>query len=148
MLVLDEPINGLDADGVRIVREILKAVASKGCTVVVSSHVLGELEKVATHYGIIKGGKMIREMTAEELNASCPVYIALKAKDMQLTECLLRKKYGKVKTDEKGYLRIYDNVSPEETVEYLYGLGILVSEIHTAKIGLEEYYVDLMKGGR
>ncbi|MDE7107458.1 MAG: ATP-binding cassette domain-containing protein, partial [Clostridiales bacterium] len=65
LLILDEPINGLDADGMRIMREVLTDVTKNyNCTVVISSHILGELEKIATHYGIVRGGKMIAEMTA------------------------------------------------------------------------------------
>ena len=67
LLVLDEPINGLDADGMRIMREILTDLSKNGVTVLISSHILGELEKIATHYGIIRGGKMLVEMTAKEL---------------------------------------------------------------------------------
>lgn len=59
LLILDELINGLDADGMRIMREILADITKNcGCTVFVSSHILGELEKVATHYGIVRGGLM------------------------------------------------------------------------------------------
>ena len=67
LLVLDEPINGLDADGMRIMREILTDIAKSGATVLISSHILGELEKIATHYGIIRQGKMIQELTAKEI---------------------------------------------------------------------------------
>lgn len=77
LLVLDEPINGLDADGMRIMREVLTELSKKGVTIVISSHILGELEKIATHYGIIKGGKMIKEITAEELENSCPTFLLL-----------------------------------------------------------------------
>jgi ABC-2 type transport system ATP-binding protein len=70
LLVLDEPINGLDADGMRIMREVLVDVTKNGATVVVSSHILGELEKVATHYGIIDHGRMVKELSAEELDAA------------------------------------------------------------------------------
>ena len=60
LLILDEPINGLDTDGMRIMREILVDITKNyGCTVLISSHLLGELEKIATHYGIIRQGKMI-----------------------------------------------------------------------------------------
>ena len=148
LLVLDEPINGLDADGMRIMREVLTDIAKSGRTVVISSHVLGELEKIATHYGIVRGGKMLCEMTAAELEASCRTYIALQAKDMKRTQMVLSTKYSRVEKDEAGYLRVYDLVTPEEVVNYLYGNNILVSEIKTDKIGLEEYYIDLMKGGR
>ncbi|MBQ8429615.1 MAG: ATP-binding cassette domain-containing protein [Clostridia bacterium] len=146
LLVLDEPINGLDADGMRIMREVLTDLANAGCTIVVSSHILGELEKIATHYGIIRGGKMIAEMTAAELEASCRNYVALQAKDMALAKSLLVRQYTRVEEDENGYLRVYDEVLPENIAAYLYECGVLITEIKTAKIGLEEYYIDLMAG--
>ena len=146
LLVLDEPINGLDADGMRIMREVLLDITKNyGCTVVVSSHILGELEKIATHYGIVRGGKMLKEMTAEEMNAGCRTYVALQTGDMNRTKALLSCKYSRVEEDESGYIRIYDAEGPEEIVTYLYENSILVSEIKTDKIGLEEYYIDLMK---
>ena len=148
LLVLDEPINGLDVDGMRIVRETLTDIAKTGTTILISSHVLGELEKVATHYGIIRGGKMIREMTAAELEDDCRTYVALKAREMNRGKALLACKYSRVEEDEAGYIRVYDTVKPEEIVTYLYENDILVSEIQTAKIGLEEYYIDLMKEGK
>ena len=146
LLVLDEPINGLDADGMRIMREVLTDITKNNdCTVLVSSHILGELEKVATHYGIIRGGKMIREMTAEELEKDCPTFVAIKTKEMSKTKEVLKKKYSKVLNDEqKEYLRIYDAASPEEVVLYLYENNIIVTELQTDKIGLEEYYINLM----
>ena len=149
LLVLDEPINGLDADGMRIMREVLCDLAQNhGVTIVISSHILGELEKIATHYGIVRGGKMLCEMTADELEASCRTYVALKAKDMNRAKFILGSRYSRVEEDEAGYIRVYDITTPEETVTCLYENGILVSEIKTDKIGLEEYYIDLMKEGR
>ena len=146
LLVLDEPINGLDADGMRIMREILTDVTKNNhCTVLVSSHILSELEKIATHYGIIRQGKMIIEMTAEELEKSCPTFVALKTKDMTKTKELLLKKYTKVLEDEqKEYLRVYDAKSPEEIVLYLHKNNVIVNELKTDKIGLEEFYINLM----
>ena len=146
LLVLDEPINGLDADGMRIMRDVLVDITKNyNCTVVISSHILGELEKIATHYGIVRGGKMIAEMTAEELNANCPTYVALKAKDMPKAKDILESRYSRVAL-EKEYNRIYDEAKAEEVVSYLYEKGIFITEIKTEKIGLEEYYIDLMKG--
>ncbi len=145
LLVLDEPINGLDADGVRIVREVLLDITKdKECSVLISSHILGELEKIATHYGIIRNGKMIREMTSEELEKDCPIYIALKTKNINKTKSKLVDKYSRVEEDEEGYLRVYDNVIPEDVVVYLYNNEIIVEEIRTDKISLEEYYINLM----
>ena len=148
LLVLDEPINGLDADGMRIMREVLVDITrNRHCTVVISSHILGELEKIATHYGIVRDGKMIKEMTADELDQGCRTYIALQTDQMSRTKALLAGKYSKVE-EENGYIRVYDAKMPEEIVAYLYDNGILVSEIKTDKIGLEEYYIDLMNEGR
>ena len=145
LLVLDEPINGLDADGMRIMREVLVDITkSYQCTVVISSHILGELEKIATHYGIVRGGKMIKEMTAAELDAGCRTYVALQTRDRNRAKALLACKYSRVEEDESGYIRVYDANAPEDIVTYLYENGILVNEIKTAKIGLEEYYIDLM----
>ena len=148
LLVLDEPINGLDADGMRIMREVLTDITKSGATVVIFSHVLGELEKVATHYGIIKGGRMLCEMTADELDASCRTFTAIQARDMSRAEFLLKSKYTRVEKDEAGYIRVYDEVKPTEIVKYLYDNGVVVTEIKTDKIGLEEYYIDLMKEAR
>ena len=134
LLVLDEPLNGLDADGMRIMREVLTDITKDGKhTVVVSSHLLGELQKIATHYGIIRHGKMLCEMTADELDASCRTYVALQAKDMSRTKALLACKYSRVEEDEAGYLRVYDAETPEEIVTYLYENGILIHEIKTEK---------------
>ena len=146
LLVLDEPINGLDADGMRIMREVLVDIAKSGATIVISSHILGELEKIATHYGIVRGGKMIAEMSAEELENSCRTFISIGVAKKDIAKALLMRKYIRVEEDENGYIRIYDNTSPEEIVSYLYKEGVLINEIKTDKIGLEEYYIDLMKG--
>ncbi|MBQ8238034.1 MAG: ATP-binding cassette domain-containing protein [Oscillospiraceae bacterium] len=149
LLILDEPINGLDVDGMRIMREVLVDITKNlGCTVVISSHVLGELEKVATHYGIVRGGRMIREMTAAELDADCRTFVALKAREQSRAKALLACKYSRVEEDDQDRIRVYDAVGAEEIVSYLYENGILVSEVMTEKVGLEEYYIDLMKEGR
>lgn len=146
LLVLDEPINGLDADGMRIMREVLVDLAKDGATIVISSHILGELEKIATHYGIVRGGKMIAEMTAEELDKSCPTFVSVGTVQKDVAKTLLTGKYLRVEEDEGGYIRVYDKTTPEEIVSYLYGKGVLINEIKRDKVGLEEYYIDLMKG--
>lgn len=149
LLILDEPINGLDADGMRIMREVLCDLSKKhGVTILISSHILGELEKIATHYGIVRGGRMLCEMTAAELEASCRTFVALKAREMNRAKMLLGCKYSRVEEDEAGYLRVYDQTMPEKIATYLYSNDIVVSEMRTSKIGLEEYYIDLMKEAR
>ena len=144
LLILDEPINGLDTDGMRIMREILVDITKNyGCTVLISSHLLGELEKIATHYGIIRQGRMIMEMSAAELEGRARVFVSLKTKDMSAAKAALKAKFGDVR-EEEGYLRVYDVEEPETIVEHLMQNGHAVSEIRRNKIGLEEYYIELM----
>ena len=144
LLILDEPINGLDTDGMRIMREILVDITQKyHCTVLISSHILGELEKIATHYGIIRQGKMIMELSAEEMDNRAQAFVSLKTKDMKGAKSVLKKKYDSVREEEE-YLRVYDVNDTEDIVEYLLKNGHVVSEIKKNKIGLEEYYIELM----
>ena len=144
LLILDEPINGLDTDGMRIMREILVDITEKhGCTVLISSHLLGELEKIATHYGIIRQGKMIMEMSAEEMDSRAQVFTSLKTADMRGAYNVLKNKYSDVR-QENDYIRIYDVDDTEEIVSHLMKNGHVISEIKKNKIGLEEYYIELM----
>jgi len=144
LLILDEPINGLDTDGMRIMREILVDITQKyGCTVLISSHILGELEKIATHYGIIRQGKMIMELPAKEMDSRAQVFVSLKTKDMKGAKALLAAKFTDVRM-EGEYIRVYDVDDTAAVVDYLMKNGHVVSEIKKNKIGLEEYYIELM----
>ncbi|MGM9604310.1 MAG: ATP-binding cassette domain-containing protein [Faecousia sp.] len=144
LLILDEPINGLDTDGMRIMREILVDITQNyHCTVLISSHILGELEKIATHYGILRQGRMIQEISAKEMDSRARVFVSIKTRDMKGAKSVLREKYADVR-EEDGYLRVYDVDDTEGIVEYLLKSGHVVSEIRKNKIGLEEYYVELM----
>lgn len=144
LLILDEPINGLDTDGMRLMREVLVDITKKyGCTVLISSHILGELEKIATHYGIIRQGKMIMELSAAEMDSRAQAFVSLKTADMSSTKALLSEKYADVRAED-GYLRVYDVDDTASVVAYLMESGHPVSEIKKNKIGLEEYYTELM----
>ena len=144
LLILDEPINGLDADGMRIMREILVDITQNhSVTVLISSHILGELEKIATHYGIIRRGKMVQELSAKDMEGRCRIFTSLKTKDMKKALSVLKKKYDNVR-EEDGYIRVYDVDETEEIVDHLIKNGHVVSEIKKNKIGLEEYYIELM----
>ncbi|MBQ7017097.1 MAG: ATP-binding cassette domain-containing protein, partial [Firmicutes bacterium] len=144
LLILDEPINGLDTDGMRIMREILVDITQKyGCTVLISSHILGELEKIATHYGIIRQGRMIMELSAEEMDSRAQVFVSLKTKEMAGAMKKLAEKYVDVRLEDE-YIRIYDVDDTASIVAFLMKNGHVVSEIKKNKIGLEEYYIELM----
>ncbi len=144
LLILDEPINGLDADGMRIMREILVDITqNSGCTVLISSHILGELEKIATHYGIIRQGKMIEELTAKEMESRSRVFTSVRAKDMQNTFLVLRHFFRNVRAED-GCVRVYDVDDTEQIAARLMENGIIPNELKKNKIGLEEYYTQLM----
>ena len=144
LLILDEPINGLDTDGMRIMREVLVDITkNNNCTILISSHILGELEKIATHYGIIRQGKMIQEISAKEMEGRCRIFTSIKTKDMKNAKDILKRKFKDVR-EEDGYLRVYDVDDTEAIVEYLIKNNHIVSEIKKNKIGLEEYYIELM----
>ena len=141
LLILDEPINGLDTDGMRIMREILVDITQNyHCTVLISSHILGEL---ATHYGIIRQGKMIMEMSAKELEGRARNFVSIRTKDMESAKRTLAAKYRNVREMDET-IQVYDVDDTESIVEYLLQNGHAVSEIKKNKVGLEEYYIELM----
>ncbi len=144
LLILDEPINGLDTDGMRIMREILVDITQKyGCTVLISSHLLAELEKIATHYGVIRQGKMIAELSAKEMEKRARTFVSIKTNDLNTALLTLKKEFENVRI-EGEYLRVYDVEQTEKIIECLLKNGHLVSEVEKNKVGLEEYYIELM----
>jgi len=146
LLILDEPINGLDADGCALMREILLDIAhNEGVTVLISSHILGELEKIATHYGIIRQGRLIKELSAKDMEGRAKAFVSLKTADMSGAAEKLKKIYPKTFI-EGEYIRVYEEKDSEEIAYHLHQCGYTVSEITKNKIGLEEYYISLMSG--
>ena len=144
LLILDEPINGLDTDGMRIAREILVDITQKyNCTVLISSHILGELEKIATHYGIIRQGRMIQELSAKEMESRSRIFVAVQTNDNQQAAKLLQQKFKDVRS-EVDSIKVYDENDTEKIVEYLLANGLKVRAVQKNKVGLEEYYIELM----
>ncbi len=146
LLILDEPINGLDADGMRLMREILVDITKNyGCTVLISSHILGELEKIATHYGILRQGKMIKEIAASEMDGRAKAYVSLRTEDMLSALALVRGVGCRAELTE-GELRLYGVEETGGLSALLLQNGQRILELKKHKIGLEEYYEDLMRG--
>jgi len=144
LLILDEPINGLDTDGMRIMREILVDITQNyNCTVLIASHILGELEKIATHYGIIRRGKMVQELTAKEMESRARIFVSIKTKDLLGAKQVLKQKFKNVRIED-DYVRVYDVEDTESIIKYLLENKHVASEIKKNKVGLEEYYVELM----
>ena len=113
LLILDEPINGLDPEGIRQIREVIQYLnENKKMTIIISSHILGELSKVATRYGIIRDGQMIEEISAKELDQKCRDYLLLKVEQVEKAIPLLENDLGIYDyiVHENNEIRIYDNI--------------------------------------
>ena len=147
-IVLDEPINGLDPQGIVEIRElILKLNRERGITVLISSHILGELSKLATHYGFIDRGRLIREVSAEELEAACRKSIRVEVSSTKLLARVLDgwgKEY-EILSDKAA--NIYGEVELSALVMALSESGGRLISSHEQDEDLETYFINLVGGG-
>lgn len=150
LLILDEPINGLDPQGIIEFREIvLKLNKELGMTILISSHILGELSKISTHYGIIKDGSMVREMTAGDLEETCQNYMYIKLDRAKDALPKLKQEFSAeqcVIVEENEVHLIGRNSDTKAVNRYLFQNGFDVEEIYMHRQDLEEYFLDLMGG--
>lgn len=150
MIVLDEPINGLDPQGIAEVRETLEQLRDKkGITIMISSHILDELGKLADSYGIINNGELIDEFTNEELMQRCSKYVTIHTDDNKRAVDVITSMGIQNVRLAGNIIRIEDNL--ERTAEInkkLVNSGLAVSEIHINNISLEDYYLNLTGGKR
>lgn len=148
LLILDEPINGLDPEGIRDVRQTLQRLNREyGTTILISSHILGELSKIATHYGIIRDGKMIKEISADELSRECRDYIRIKVDEPERILNVLKEKLL-IESSEivGGEIHLFNFNDGKKVNEIIFAEGIAASEISFHQLDLEEYFVDLTGG--
>lgn len=147
LLLLDEPTNGLDPEGIRDVRLLLQQLQTEqGVTILVSSHILGELEKFATCYGIIRDGRMVQQITASELSARCRDYIAVQTADPHRAVALLEEKLHlhDYTVYPEGELRLYDAADPARVNAALLKGGVAVQSIGVHRQELEDYFLEKM----
>ena len=150
LMLLDEPMNGLDPEGIAELRELLIELNQKeGITVLISSHILSELEKIASCYGFISHGKLLEEITAEGLQAKCRKSVNVKVSDVTKTEAILTKLNIKdYKAFPSGDVKIYENVAINDLVVALSGDGVTVLGINSQEESVEDYYLSLIKEGK
>ena len=149
LLLLDEPINGLDPEGIREMRELLLRLnRERGLTILVSSHILGELTKVATRYGIIQEGRLVEQITAAELDQKCADYLRLKADQPRKAAALLERELHLTRWEMRpeGELRIYEAVDAKAVGQLLTQAGIAVVEMGLHRQDLEGYFLERMGG--
>lgn len=147
-LVLDEPINGLDPAGIKEIRDVILTLnQKKGVTFLVSSHLLDELSKIVTTYGIIKDGVLIEQITAAELQARCRHHLRIEVDDTRkaaaLLSCIVSDKRS-VKVSD-GCIFMYELLDKSDRINrLLVRHGIKVSELSMQTASLEEYFLERM----
>ncbi len=149
-LVLDEPINGLDPAGIKDVRDlILKLNKENNITVLISSHILGELAKIATRYGVICNGKLVDEFTPQELQSRVRKCLSINVDNTELSSKIIEENLNtnnyEIKSDKLIYL--YDNIDePSKVNTLLVTNGVIVNSINTVGDDYEPYLIKLMEG--
>ncbi|EPY6469871.1 ABC transporter ATP-binding protein [Clostridium sporogenes] len=143
-LILDEPINGLDPIKIIEIRELLKNLnVQYGITILMSSHILGELYHVANQYGIIHKGRLIEEITLDELEDICKKFIHIKVSDSAKAAVIINKKLNTSNYDvlPNNIIKLYDYIEqPGKVTEILVKGGITVEQIMPMGEDLEGYF--------
>lgn len=150
-LILDEPLNGLDPEGIHQVRGLLKGLSvDYGVTVLVSSHILSEVESVADTVGVLAGGRLVEELSMRELRERSASFVEVLAKDGKRAAFVLAEKLGLsgFRVLEDGRIRIYEEgVSVEGLAGALSEAGAGVLSIGRRRETLEEYFLKLVGEG-
>ena len=147
-LVLDEPINGLDPQGIMEVREmILRLNKEKGITILISSHILDELSKLATNYGFIDKGRIVEEISAEELEKKCRKVTKLKVSDEKALIILLDEIGFDYEVEADGHINVFGKINVTKLVTKLASSGCELLSVNESDESLENYYINLVGSG-
>lgn len=146
-LVLDEPVNGLDPQGIVEMRElILKLNRERQITVLISSHILDELSRLATHYGFIDGGRMVKEVSADELAAACRKCIRIEVSDTKVLAYVLDELNLEYTIWTDTQADIYGMITVTELAMRLSKENCEVKSMQERDESLESYYIRLVGG--
>lgn len=150
LLILDEPINGLDPSGIKEIRNLLINLnREKNITIIISSHILPELSNIATCYGFLSKGKLIEEVTVEELNERCKNYLEINVNNPKKLSVLLEEKLGykDYKIMPNGLIQLFDKTPISEEISKLaISNGIALKGLYEKSVDLENYYMSLIGG--
>lgn len=150
LLILDEPINGLDPMGIAEFREIiLKLNREKNTTIIISSHILGELSQIATTYGFMNNGKLVEHISVEDLHEKCKRQLKIQVNDTNKAAAVLQKELNCTNfqiANDHDILVAEHTDAPELMVRALVMNDVLVSEVRQTGLNLEEYFIQLVGG--
>ncbi|PRX99713.1 ABC transporter ATP-binding protein [Allonocardiopsis opalescens] len=147
LLILDEPTNGLDPAGIEEIRELLRRLADAGVTVMVSSHLLGEIDRTATMLGILSGGRLIFQGTRAELLAASTPDVLIDGSEPERANALLQAETGSRLDGASVRVPGLDDKATARAVALLVGAGIGVHGVRRDEQSLEDVFMDLTGGG-
>lgn len=150
-LILDEPINGLDPIGIKQIRNLLKMLSKEyGITILISSHILSEIEQIADTIGIITNGILIKEVSMESIRTDHTEYVEINTKDFIRASYILENELNisNFKIVDNTFIRIYDlKLAQKDISKALILKGIEIESINKKKSSLEDYFLKLLNGG-
>lgn len=146
-LVLDEPVNGLDPQGIVEMREtLLKLNREYGITILISSHILDELSRIATYYGFIDNGRMVKEISAVDLKKDFEKRIVLEVSNISILIEILKKQNIRHQITSSNRVEIFDSINISQLTLALAEQGCNVNSIHEQDENLENYFMSLIGG--
>ena len=150
LLILDEPMNGLDPAGIVDIRElILKLNRENGITFIISSHILTELALVATRYGIISKGKIIKEIDSEALASACRHYTVFESPARGALVNVLAQHYDEADIEPiPGGAKLYGDIDLNYVLARLLEQNVPLSAINTTKSSIEDFYLSITGGNQ
>ena len=145
LLILDEPINGLDPEAIVEMRElILRLNREMNMTIIVSSHILDELAKVATYYGFIDSGRMVKEVSAVDMEKECRKALRIKVESIEKDAIALTSLGNDYSVIDDNTLDVFGDIGIKEVLDVLSGAGI--KDIEKRNENLEGYFINTMGG--
>ena len=147
LLLLDEPLNGLDPEGAQEVRRLIMQLNDqRGVTVVVSSHALEQLGRMATRYGVIREGRMVRELTAADVERECSDFLQVETANPKRALAVLQERFPALRFQAMpdASLRAFGGADAAAVGVALAEQGIAVSGLYAHKRDLEEFFVEMM----
>ncbi|MGG0275375.1 ABC transporter ATP-binding protein [Bacillus rhizoplanae] len=151
LLILDEPINGLDPIGIKELRELFKMLCKEyGITLLVSSHILAEMEQMADTIGVIQNGKLIKEVSMKSINGKQTEYVEVTVQDVKQAAYVLENKLRltNFKVMNENTIRIYEaRIAQQEISKMLIMNDVVIEGINKKHSSLEDYFLNLLNGG-
>ncbi len=146
VMVLDEPTNGLDPQGIAEIREVIKNISGKGRTVILASHLLDEVQKVCTHFAVLNYGKLIYTGKVDDVSKQQQV-VEVSSEDIDILEKAVAEfsfKKGYNKENKRIIVRLDNNKSVSDLNKYLVNRGIIVTHLVIQKKSLEQQFLDIL----